>query len=79
MTAIQVRDIERDVLGCLRRVEAGESLLVLKDGRPLAEIKPVAPAAAQPRPAGLCAGEFTVPEDFDRPLPADVLDAFEGA
>lgn len=28
------------------------------------------------RPFGLCAGDFVVPDDFDAPLPADVLDAF---
>ena len=30
------------------------------------------------RPYGLGAGEFTVPDDFDAPLPDDLLDAFEG-
>jgi Protein of unknown function (DUF2281) len=30
-----------------------------------------------PRPHGLCAGEFTVPDDFDAPLPEDILSAFE--
>ena len=30
------------------------------------------------RPFGLCAGEFVVPEDFDAPLPEEILNAFEG-
>lgn len=30
------------------------------------------------RPYGLCEGEFTVPDDFDDPLPEDILKAFEG-
>ena len=30
------------------------------------------------RPFGLCAGEFEVPEDFDAPLPEEILNAFEG-
>ncbi len=30
------------------------------------------------RPFGLCQGEFTVPDDFNEPLPDDVLDLFEG-
>ncbi len=30
------------------------------------------------RPFGLCAGEFIVPDDFDDPLPEDILNAFEG-
>ncbi len=31
-----------------------------------------------PRPAGLCKGEFHVPDDFDAPLPEDILKTFEG-
>jgi hypothetical protein len=27
---------------------------------------------------GLCAGDFVVPENFDAPLPEELLDAFEG-
>ena len=30
------------------------------------------------RPAGLCAGEFTVPDDFNDPLPGDVQRTVEG-
>lgn len=32
----------------------------------------------QLRPYGLCEGEFVVPEDFDEPLPRDILNLFEG-
>jgi hypothetical protein len=32
----------------------------------------------QPRPIGLAQGQFTVPDDFNAPLPEDVLQAFEG-
>lgn len=30
------------------------------------------------RPSGLAAGQFTVPPDFNDPLPDELLDAFEG-
>ena len=30
------------------------------------------------RPFGLCAGEFVVPDDFDAPLPEEILRDFEG-
>jgi hypothetical protein len=36
------------------------------------------PPLSQPRPIGLAKGEFTVPDDFNAPLPEDVLQAFEG-
>jgi len=36
------------------------------------------PPPLQPRPIGLAAGQFVVPDDFDAPLPDDILDEFEG-
>jgi len=78
MSTISVQDIERDLLAFLQRVEAGESFLVVRGERPLAEVRPVTAAAAGPRPFGRCAGQFTVPLDFDRPLPDDILNDFEG-
>ena len=30
------------------------------------------------RPFGLCAGEFRVPDDFDAPLPEEIIEQFEG-
>jgi hypothetical protein len=38
----------------------------------------LAPAAPQqPRPSGLARGQFLVPEDFNAPLPEEILQAFE--
>ena len=78
MSTISVQDLQRDLLAFLRRVEAGESFLVVSGERPLAEVRPVPAPAAQPRPFGLCAGQFMVPVDFDRPLPDEVHKEFEG-
>ena len=38
----------------------------------------VTPKSKKLRPFGLCAGEFVVPEDFDAPLPEEILKSFEG-
>jgi antitoxin (DNA-binding transcriptional repressor) of toxin-antitoxin stability system len=81
MTAITLDDLQNDVLYYLQLVEAGETLAIVQAGAPMAEIRPVTHDEEVPyrlRPAGLCAGEFIVPDNFDAPLPADVLDAFEG-
>lgn len=78
MSTISVQEIQRDPSAFLRRVEAGEALLVVRDDRPVAEVKPVPGPAGQPRPYGMCAGQFTVPDDFDQPLPEDILKDFEG-
>jgi hypothetical protein len=36
------------------------------------------PMPGEPRPFGLAKGEFVVPEDFNDPLPEEVLRDFEG-
>jgi antitoxin (DNA-binding transcriptional repressor) of toxin-antitoxin stability system len=77
MLNVTVDDIQRDPLKYLNQVEAGETLIIFKSDKPIAELKPVA-SSKQLRPFGLCAGEFTVPDDFDTPLPEDLLNAFEG-
>lgn len=78
MVAVSITDIERELSAFLRRVEEGETVTILRDGQPIAEIRPVPADARPPRPYGLGAGEFTVPDDFDEPLPDDILAAFEG-
>ena len=77
MTRVSVEEIQQDVSAVLRRVEAGETLIVVRTGKPIAEIKPVITSPEALRPFGLCAGEFTVPEDFDAPLPENIIKAFE--
>jgi hypothetical protein len=42
-----------------------------------AEIRAL-PSGGGPRPIGLAAGEFMVPDDFDDPLPDDLIDMFDG-
>ena len=78
MTQVSVEEMQRDLSACLQRVEAGETLLIVRAGKPVAEVKPVLTGAETLRPFGLSAGEFTVPDDFDAPLPEDILNAFEG-
>ena len=78
MTTISVDDIQRDPDGYLRRVERGETFLILRDKHPVAEIKPANSQPRDVRPFGLARGEFTVPRDFNDPLPANVLRDFEG-
>ncbi len=77
MLNVTVEEIQRDPLKYLCQVEAGETLVIVRSDKPIAELKPIT-SGRQLRPFGLCAGEFTVPDDFDAPLPEDLLSAFEG-
>ena len=78
MIWINVDEINRDLAGYLERVEAGETVVILRAGKPVAEMKPTNLNATKLRPIGLGAGDFIVPDDFDAPLPDDIVDEFEG-
>jgi antitoxin (DNA-binding transcriptional repressor) of toxin-antitoxin stability system len=78
MTTLSIQDIQGNPSAWLDRVEEGEYFLVIRDGRPVAELRPVTPVPTEPRPFGLAAGTFTVSDDFDAPLPEDVIRDFEG-
>jgi prevent-host-death family protein len=78
MSYVTLQDLQHDPASLLDRVEAGERLIVSRAGRPVAELRPLVPAALGPRPFGLAAGAFAVPDDFDDPLPDDLLREFEG-
>jgi antitoxin (DNA-binding transcriptional repressor) of toxin-antitoxin stability system len=73
MSEVSVEEIKCDVLAFLHRIQAGETLVVSQAGKPLAEVKPLVTATNGLRPSGLCAGEFVVPDNFDDPLPEEIL------
>lgn len=72
-----IEEVENEAAEYLHRVIEGETIVVYQGERPVAEIRPLKETATL-RPVGLAAGEFFVPDDFDDPLPEDLLDAFEG-
>jgi len=78
MSTVSSQELQQNPDALLDRVEAGEHLVVVRGGRPVAELRPVPATRPGPRPFGLCAGAFTVPDDFDAPLPEEILREFEG-
>ncbi len=78
MAQVSVEEIQQDLPAYLQRVEDGETIIIIRAGKPVAEVKPVLSRTDTLRPFGLCAGEFTVPDDFDAPLPGDIVKSFEG-
>ena len=59
----------------LRRVAAGEEVVISRAGTPIARLVPV--GDRERRRFGMDRGVFEVPDDFDAPLRSDLLDAFE--
>ncbi|HEY9814775.1 MAG TPA: hypothetical protein V6D20_03070 [Candidatus Obscuribacterales bacterium] len=62
----------------MRQVEEGETFIIVQAEKAIAELRPISSSSKQLRPFGLCAGKFTVPDDFDAPLPKEILSVFEG-
>jgi len=59
------------------QVNAGEEVVIIRHGRPVARRVPA--ETAKPRKLGLLEGQgYWVADDFDAPLPDDLLDLFEG-
>ena len=57
----------------------GQEIVIARAGRPVARLVPLAGREAAPRRVlGALADRFSVPDDFDAPLPGAVLDSFEG-
>ncbi|HEY4641736.1 MAG TPA: type II toxin-antitoxin system prevent-host-death family antitoxin [Thermoanaerobaculia bacterium] len=73
---VTVEEIKENPEAIIHRVVEGETVVVTERDRPIAEIRPIE-EVKRPRPFGLARGTFVVPDDFDAPLPEDVLRDFE--
>lgn len=74
MKTVNLYDAKNSFSKLVAEAVAGEDVVIAKNGRPLVRLQPV--EAVQPRRLGSARGMFEVPDDFDAPLPPDVLDAF---
>ena len=72
---INVHEAKTNFSKLLRRVAAGEEVVIARGGEPVAKLVPIRKRAR--RKLGIDDGRYEVPEDFDAPLPPKVLDSFE--
>jgi len=77
MKAVNTHEAKTHFSRLLRRVAAGEEITIANRGIPVARLVPMPPEKAK-RVLGMFRGQFSVPEDFNAPLPDDLLDLFEG-
>ena len=76
MMKVNVYEAKTHFSELLRRVAVGEEITITKRGVPVARLVPVL-AEATKRKLGFFRGRMTIPDDFDAPLPTDILGAFE--
>jgi prevent-host-death family protein len=76
---INVHDAKTNFSRYLDRVEAGETLIVCRHNRPIAELRPIQSGEKRkPRIPGFFKDKFTIPPEFFDPLPEDILRIFNG-
>ena len=74
---MNVHDAKTHFSRLLRRVAAGEEIVIARGGTPVARLVPYLDRADR-RVLGEYAGSITWTEDFDAPLPEAVLADFDG-
>ena len=74
-TVSNLYDAKTNLSQLVDRAEAGEEIIIAKNGVPLARLVPL---EAQPilRTPGGWEGRVQIADDFDAPLPAELLAAF---
>ncbi len=75
---VNIHEAKTHLSRLLQRVANGEEVTIARAGVPVARLVPVAPETKKNRPLGMARGRVWVADDFDAPLPDDLLKEFYG-
>lgn len=76
MSSVNIYDAKTRLSQLVDQAAAGEDVVVCRHGKPVVRITRLQPTERRVT-YGLLKGRLKVPADFDAPLPAEVLAAFE--
>ncbi len=76
-TVYNVYEAKSALSSLIERTAAGEEIILAKAGRPMARLGPLPKSPVQRTPGGW-EGQVYISEDFDAPLPPEILGGFEG-
>lgn len=76
MTEVNVHEAKTHLSRLLDQAMAGEEVIIMRSGRRLVRLTPLEAAPCR-RKLGTAQGDFVVPDDFDAPLPPEILAGFE--
>jgi prevent-host-death family protein len=72
---VKIHEAKTTLSKLLVRVQSGEEIVITNGGKPIARLAPIR-TKPKPRKLGSAKGQFAVPDDFNAPLPDDVLKSF---
>ena len=77
MLTVNIHDAKTHLSRLVEAAAKGEAFVIAKAGKPLVRVEALAsPARPRKRQLGFLAGQFTVPEDFDRLAEAEIAALF---
>ncbi len=74
---VNIKEAKARFSQLLHRVAFGEEFTITRRRVPIARLVPIPPNSAR-RKLGIYRDLMTIPDDFDAPLPDEILNAFEG-
>ncbi len=77
MRTVNIHAAKTQLSRLVDAASAGEEIIIAKAGKPVARLGPLAGPRGKRR-LGILAGKLRIPEDFDTPLPDEVVADFEG-
>ena len=77
MATVNIHEAKTHFSRLVDEAAAGKELIIAKAGKPVAKIVPIK-AGKRARKPGFLKGKIKIADDFDKPLPGRLLNAFEG-
>jgi prevent-host-death family protein len=79
MQTVNIHAAKTHLSRLIDAVMEGEEIVIARSGRPVARLVPLQQEVTPGRrKLGVLGGKLKVPDDFDAPLPEEVLRGFEG-
>lgn len=78
MTIVDVEGAAEDLSRLVERAMTGEDVVISRDGVPVARLVRLGDEPLPRRRLGILEGKVRIPDDFDDPLPDEIIAAFEG-
>ncbi len=76
MKQVNIYEAKTQLSKLVDEAAKGEDVIIARAGRPAARLTRVSPEQGR-RKLGVLDGQFKIPDDFNRPLSEEILNAFE--
>jgi prevent-host-death family protein len=78
MRQVNIHEAKTHLSQLLEEAARGDEIIIAKAGKPIARLVAV-DSDTTPRPRGLLNGKIWIADDFDAPLPDEILQSFTGS